>query len=48
MLVDDQGVIRSVESLYTPPAGIKTMDARGAWVLPGMIGAHSKIGIFKR
>ena len=45
ILVDDQGLIRAVEAHYHPPAGIPVEDAHGAWLLPGMIDAHSHIGL---
>ncbi len=48
VLVDDQGLIRAVEVNLQPPAGVTVEDARGAWLLPGMVDAHSHIGLATR
>ncbi|AEJ39128.1 putative amidohydrolase [Sulfobacillus acidophilus TPY] len=45
LLVDDDGRIQAVEGHYQPPAGVPAIDARGAWCLPGLIDAHSHLGI---
>lgn len=45
LLVDDNGVIAALDAHYTPSAGIPTIDAKGAWCLPGMIDAHSHVGL---
>jgi imidazolonepropionase-like amidohydrolase len=45
LLVDDEGRIAAVEPHYAPPPGIPTVDGRGAWLLPGMVDAHSHLGL---
>ncbi len=45
LLIDDAGIIRAVESDYTPPAGVSVVDAGDSWILPGMIDAHSHVGL---
>ena len=34
------------EASLTPPAGIKTIDASGKWVTPGIIDIHSHLGVY--
>jgi hypothetical protein len=34
------------ESAMTMPAGIKTIDAAGKWVTPGIIDVHSPLGVY--
>ena len=39
------GKIAKIERNITPPAGVKTIDAFGMYLMPGIIDAHSHIGI---
>jgi imidazolonepropionase-like amidohydrolase len=39
------GKIIKIERNLTPPSGIKVIDAKGMFVMPGIIDAHSHIGL---
>ncbi len=45
ILVKD-GKIESVGANLAVPSGYKTVDARGKWVTPGIIDAHSHLGVY--
>lgn len=45
LLVGEDGRIAAVEANYTPPAGVKVVDGQGLWCLPGLVDAHSHIGL---
>ncbi len=44
VLVED-GVITAVGADVVVPAGIRTLDAQGRWVLPGFVEAHGHLGV---
>ncbi|HJV43190.1 amidohydrolase [Caulobacter sp.] len=46
MVVFDAGKIVSVGPAAAPPAGARVIDAKGRWVTPGLIDAHSHLGVF--
>lgn len=41
----ENGKIRAVERRLEAPAGTEVLDVTGCWVLPGLVEAHSHIGI---
>lgn len=45
-VVFDAGKIVSVGQSAAPPPGAKVIDAKGRWVTPGLIDAHSHLGVF--
>lgn len=45
-VVMDHGKIIAVGADVTPPAGAKIIDGEGKWVTPGVIDAHSHLGVF--
>lgn len=44
VLVED-GVITAVGADVVVPAGVRTLDAGGRWVLPGFVEAHGHLGV---
>jgi len=46
MLVDDFGKILSIGSVVDAPANARTLDLSGKVILPGLIDAHSHVGIW--
>ncbi|HWD62173.1 MAG TPA: amidohydrolase [Humibacter sp.] len=44
-VVVENGVITAVGADATPPPGIRVVDARGRWLLPGFIEPHGHVGI---
>lgn len=44
ILIED-GAITALGPDLEPPAGIETIDAEGAWALPGLVEAHGHVGI---
>ncbi|HEX7114845.1 MAG TPA: amidohydrolase [Steroidobacter sp.] len=47
VVVMNEGVIESVGDSSTPvPADARVIDARGKWVTPGIIDAHSHLGVY--
>ena len=38
--------VQAAQSGYTPPAGLRTIDLKGRYVLPGLIDAHAHIADF--
>lgn len=44
-VVVDRGVITAVGTDIRPPEGVRVVDARGRWLLPGFIEAHGHVGI---
>lgn len=44
VLVED-GVITAVGAAVVVPAGVRTLDAQGRWVLPGFVEAHGHLGV---
>ncbi|WP_409521508.1 amidohydrolase [Novosphingobium sp.] len=45
-VVMDGGTILAVGADVTPPAGATIIDGTGKWVTPGVIDAHSHLGVF--
>jgi imidazolonepropionase-like amidohydrolase len=46
-VVIERGVITQItDGLVTPPAGARVIDARGKFVTPGLIDAHSHLGVY--
>ncbi|GIJ52101.1 amidohydrolase [Virgisporangium aliadipatigenens] len=43
----DNGRITAVGADVAVPAGAKVVDAAGAWVLPGLIDAHTHLGVYE-
>ncbi|MHB0885393.1 MAG: amidohydrolase [Bacillota bacterium] len=46
VLIDDKGKIAAVGADVEVPKGAKVINARGKWVTPGLIDAHSHVAIF--
>ena len=46
VLIKD-GKIEAVGENLTPPAGYEVIDAHGEWVTPGIIDAHSHLGVYR-
>ncbi|OLT51719.1 amidohydrolase [Cellulosimicrobium sp. CUA-896] len=46
VLVED-GVITAVGADVVVPDGVRTIDARGRWVLPGFVEAHAHMGVME-
>ena len=45
-VVMSQGRITAVGAGVAPPAGAQVIDAAGRWVTPGLIDAHSHLGVY--
>ena len=45
-LLMQDGKIVAVGSELAPPPQVETIDAKGRWVTPGLIDAHSHLGVF--
>ena len=45
LLIDDKGKIQKIGERIKAPSGVDVLDARGGWVMPGLIEAHCHIGI---
>jgi imidazolonepropionase-like amidohydrolase len=41
----EDGVITAVGAGMTPPDGVRVVDARGRWLVPGFVEAHGHVGI---
>ena len=46
MVLIRDGRIEAVGPAAAPPAGYEVVDARGRWVTPGVIDAHSHLGVY--
>lgn len=46
MLIDDKGRIAAIGEQVDAPAGVEVLDITGKVVLPGLIDAHSHVGIW--
>lgn len=45
-LIVRDGRIAAIGEGLAVPAGIETLDARGRWITPGLIDAHSHLGVY--